>query len=133
MSTQTIPCTRCGDFIDPSLATYNNDGELVCRGCEAREQIDEGDNRAAMTALRAALGAFLLAALSWFFNPCLLATVGATLSALSAAKLVADENLRKRMAWRVYPTVLLIALALLFGPGRLLAGLVFAGLTVSGS
>jgi len=120
MTSATIPCTRCGDFIDPSAATYNNDGELVCRGCDAREQIDDGDNRAAFTALGASLGAFLMALLSWIFNPLLLATIGSMLSALSAAKLVADDNLRKRMGWRVFPTVALIILALLFGPGRLL-------------
>lgn len=132
MTSPTIPCTRCGDFIDPNAATYNNDGELVCKGCDAREQIEEGDNRAAMTALGAAFGAFLLALLSWFFNPCLLATVGSTLSALSAAKLVADANLRKRMAWRVYPTVAFIVLALLFGPGRLAFVMLFAAASVAG-
>lgn len=132
MTSDTIPCTRCGTFIDPNAATYNNNGELVCRGCEAREQIDEGDNRAANTAIGAAFGALLLAMLSWVFNPCLLATVGSTLSALSAAKLVADTNLRKRMAWRVYPTVAFIVLALLLGPGRLAFIMLFAAATVAG-
>lgn len=132
MTAETIPCTRCGDFIDPSAATYNNDGELVCKRCEAREQIDEGDTRAANTAIGAAFGAVLLAALSWVFNPCLLATIGSTLSALSAAKLVADANLRKRMAWRVYPTVAFIVLALLFGPGRLAFVMLFAAASVAG-
>jgi hypothetical protein len=132
VTAETIPCTRCGDFIDPSAATYNNDGELVCKGCEAREQIDEGDNRAAMAAFGIAAGAAAFGFTSSVLDPCLLFTIGATLSALSAIRLVADANLRKRMGWRVYPTSALIVLALVFGPGRFAFAILFAAASVAG-
>ena len=117
MTAETIPCTRCGDFIDPNAATYNNDGELVCRACDARDQINEGDNRAAMSALGLAGGAFTLSVVSVVFNPCCWLSILATLTALSSVKVLTNPNHRKRLGWRLYPTtgLLLLALGLALG------------------
>lgn len=114
---EQIACTRCGDFVARDNATYSPDGDLVCRACEAVAAIDEGDNRAAKTVLGTAGGAFFLGLLSLVFNPCLLASIGAGLSALSAFRLLMDDNLRRRMGWAVAPTVLLAIAALCLGPG----------------
>lgn len=112
MTVETIPCTRCGDFIDPSAATYNNDGELVCKACDARDQINEGDNRAALSALGLAGGAFTLSVVSVVFNPCCWLSILSTLTALSSVKVLANPNLRKRLGWRLFPAIGLLLLAL---------------------
>mgnify|MGYP000923064778 CR=1 FL=1 len=117
MTAETIPCTRCGDFIDPNAATYNNDGELVCKACDSRDQINEGDNRAANSAIGIAAGAFTLSVVSVVFNPCCWLSVLATLTALSSVKVLANPNHRKRLGWRLYPTTGLILLALLLAVG----------------
>ena len=116
---QMVPCVRCGDFVDPNAATYNNDGELVCRGCDAREVIDLGEERAAHAPLSTALGALALACVSILFNPCMLLTVGAILSCLSSAKMMMDPKLRARMGWRVGATIGLIVLAIAVAVGRI--------------
>ncbi len=92
MQAAAVPCQGCGAPIDPSRASYDKAGRLVCKSCEANAQIVEGDYRATQSIFGAAMvvGALTLASLTCF-NPFLITTgfafVGAVTWMRSASRL----------------------------------------------
>lgn len=67
-------CTGCGASLDTSAAAYSASGDLICRACEAKETIHEGDRRAADAIFGAALSSLVLGLVSIFCNPFLILT-----------------------------------------------------------
>lgn len=51
--------------MDPSRATYDKNGNLVCPGCAAQGQIAEGEARAVSSTVGTAIGVFVGGILCW--------------------------------------------------------------------
>jgi hypothetical protein len=116
----SVACERCGDFTDVQRAGYDDQGRLVCKACEVRGDIDAADVRAAGGIVTMGAGAFSLALLAFFFNPMLLASVGAILSALGCLRTMrAHPEYTRRMGWKKVPTVALCVGAIFLEGGRL--------------
>jgi len=50
-------CSACGAAIDPSIATYDNAGNLVCAKCAERQQLAEGMARTTASGVGTLVGA----------------------------------------------------------------------------
>ena len=123
MSTGT--CAGCGAAIDASTATYSEEGQLICKACEAKQTIRTGDKRATDAIYGAALAALGLGLASFACNPGMLlsiAAIGTGSSALFA--LMRHPEYRKTLgdtkwtlAWICAPLGLLLGCVV---PGLLL-------------
>lgn len=69
-------CGVCGGPMDPSRATYDKMGNLVCPACAAKATIAEGDQRAVSSTTGAAIGVIVGGVLSvTCFNPFLIVSI----------------------------------------------------------
>jgi hypothetical protein len=65
-----VPCGVCGAPIDPSTANFDKAGRQVCRSCEARGVIVEGDMKATNSIWVSSLIIGISGLVSWScFNP----------------------------------------------------------------
>lgn len=71
-----VPCGVCGTPIDPATANYDKAGRQVCRSCEARAVIIEGDMKATNSIWVGSLIIGISGVLGWWcFNPFLILSV----------------------------------------------------------
>ena len=114
MSAQ-VPCTRCGDFIDPTTSLYSESGDLICNRCNAKELIDTGDGRAAASIFGASGGALAFAVISIAINPCFVFTILAIASAIGTyTMLYRHPEHRARLGWKAPLALGLATAGLLF-------------------
>lgn len=107
---QFTPCGGCGQPVDPTRATYNKQGELVCKGCESAEMITEGYLRAARSSSGSALG---IAVVSLIFNPFYIFSIVAIVGAIRAIALINRPEYRAALGTR-HTGMMLMALGGLF-------------------
>ncbi len=117
---QMKPCAKCGQAIDPTKAVYSKQGDLVCKGCDSNDLIEDGYLRAAKSSCFGALGTGVL---SVFFDIYLIFSILAIVQAVRALILINRAEYRAVLRHR-YAGYMLAAL------GGLLCGMVRPGLTV---
>ena len=112
------PCAKCGQAIDPTTAVYSKQGDLVCKGCDSNDLIEEGYMRAAKSACFGALGTGVT---SVFFDFYCIFSILAIVQAVRALILINRAEYRVVLRNR-YPGYMLAAL------GGLLCGMVRPGI-----
>ena len=109
-------CQRCGAAMDPSRATYDKSGNLICPTCAASTQIAEGDARATSSLVGTAVGVLLGGILSWtclgMFGILALATLIGGIGWLLA--IGRDRALRTRLGGKLIPCVIATVVGTLF-------------------
>lgn len=104
---QLKACPKCGRWIDPNQALYNDQGELVCNGCSAQETVSKGYLRAADGAAHSAVG---MGVLSIFCNPLFIFSILAVSSAISALVMLNRQEyidaLGQKRTWLIIEAVL---------------------------
>ena len=127
-------CRGCGASLDAGGAAYSASGELICRACEAKETLHEGDRRAADAILGAALSSIVLGLVSIFCNPFLIlsfASISAGAGALFA--IARHPEYRTTLGTAKWITALVCAvLGILLASLRLVL-LFFIGAVAAGS
>ena len=102
----TIPCATCATPIDPSTASWSEQGERICKRCEAVQTIETGDQRAAATIVGGGIGALMLGLSSMCFNPLFLMSVLAIGSGVGTlVTIVRHPEYKEKMGWQ-YPVAL---------------------------
>ena len=99
---QMVPCSRCGQSIDPTKAVYSKQGELVCKACESADILTDGYLRAAKGMCYGALGTGLL---SIFFNPIYVFSVAALITGVRALMLVNRTEYRSALGGATGPLI----------------------------
>lgn len=127
----TKPCELCGTAIDPTTANFDKAGRQVCRSCEARGVIIEGDMKATNSIWVSALVIGITGLLgAWCFNPFLITSFIVVPSAIgwivSATRL--GPEYRRQLGGKLTAGWILVSLALAIN----VAILGFAGLAVVG-
>jgi hypothetical protein len=124
-ATGAIQCARCGNPMEPSTATYDKGGNLMCRSCAALVTIAEGDQRAVGSLITSAVAVPLLGLLSWTclnqFGICSILTI---VSGISWIVMVGRaEPYRKRMGNSYGPCLagVIIGMVIAIAPLMLLA------------
>lgn len=80
----TANCASCSATIDPTTASYSEEGRLICKACEARQTIQTGDKRAADAIFGAGIASLVLGIMSLGCNPGFIMTISAIGSGASA-------------------------------------------------
>ena len=65
----TVACGVCRTVVDVSATSYDKFGNMVCRGCAARSDIAEGEQRAASSQMASAAGVLVVGIICWFADP----------------------------------------------------------------
>ena len=117
---QMTPCAKCGQAIDPTKAVYSKQGDLVCKGCDSNDLIEDGYMRAAKGSCFGALGTGVL---SVFFDIYLIFSILAIVQAVRALILINRAEYRAVLRSR-YAGYMLAAIA------GLLCGMVRPTITV---
>ena len=118
------PCAKCGQAIDPTTAVYSKQGELVCKGCDSNDLIEEGYMRAAKSSCFGALGTGVL---SLFFDFYFICSILAIVQAVRALILINRAEYRAVLRDRYAGYMLAAVVGLLCGmvrPGLILLTLV---------
>lgn len=101
------PCAKCGQAIDPTKAVYSKQGDLVCKGCESNDLIEDGYMRAAKSSCFGALGTGVL---SVFFDFYFVFSILAIVQAVRALILINRPEYKAVLRQR-YAGYMLAALA----------------------
>lgn len=97
----TIPCAKCGAPVRPNEASWSEDGERICKRCEAVQTIETGDQRAANGIIGGGIGAFFLGLCSICFNPLLVMSflaIGTGVGTL--VTMYRHPEYREKMGWQ---------------------------------
>ena len=122
----TIPCAKCGTTVVVNEASWSEEGERICKRCEAVQTIETGDKRAASGIVGGGVGAFALGLCSMCFNPLLIMSfmaIGTGIGTL--VTIYRHPEYREKMGWQfpvavggaafgillglVYPAILALA------------------------
>ncbi len=132
MSTEPIPCTRCGTFIPTRREVYYSEqGDIVCRGCHQLQDLAASETRYVKSVRGAGysgpamVATGLLATALFGVFGLLLMGLGVLTSLGALISLVRDGDLRSRLGPHLLFISLFSGLAVLGGGGCL-------GLTVLG-
>ncbi|MBX3212563.1 MAG: hypothetical protein KF850_11065 [Labilithrix sp.] len=114
---RAVQCARCGIMMDPSTATYDKGGNLMCRGCAARVTIAEGDLRAVGSLVSSAIAVPVLGLLSWTcVNQLAIVSILTLASGIGWILMVARaDEYRKRMGSKYVPCLVGVVLGMLMG------------------
>ncbi len=116
--------------MNPSRATYDKNGTLLCQVCAAKNTIAEGDARAVSSTVGSAVGILVGGLLSTTcFNPFLLVSIVTLISSGGWLMMVARNPAhRAKMGTKFVPCLI----AVLFGTGFALLPLAIVGLGMIG-
>lgn len=122
-------CGRCGAPIDPSRATYDNMGNLLCPRCEANNTISLGETRAGGSIFGSAIGISVLAFVGLCFNPFAMLSVSVLIGSIGWLVTVirAPTSIRANMQWRLPVSAVFVALSA--GLHLLILGLIALGIS----
>ena len=118
------PCAKCGQAIDPTKAVYSKQGDLVCKGCDSNDLIEDGYMRAAKSSCFGALGTGVL---SVFFDIYLIFSILAIVQAVRALILINRAEYRAVLRNRYAGYMLAAVFGLLCGmvrPSILVLGII---------
>lgn len=121
---QMKPCAKCGQAIDPTKAVYSKQGDLVCKGCDSNDLIEEGYLRAAKSSCFGALGTGVL---SLFFDFYFICSILAIVQAVRALILINRAEYRAVLRHRYAGYMVAAVVGLLCGmvrPGIFLLALI---------
>ncbi len=116
-------CQRCGAPMDPSRATYDKTGKLVCPSCAASTQIAEGDARATASLVGTAVGVAIGGVLSWTcLNMFWILSIATCITGVGWLVTIGrDPMLRKRLGGKLIPCIVAAVLGVLLAAVPLLA------------
>ncbi len=117
-----VQCARCGNVMEPSSATYDKGGHLICRSCAARAMIAEGDQRAIGSLITSAFAVPALGVLSWTcLNQLALVSFVTLASGIGWIVMIgrADEH-RRQMGGKFVPCLVAVIVGMLLATGPLL-------------
>lgn len=122
-------CQRCGASMDPSRATYDKTGTLVCPSCAATTQIAEGDARATGSLVGTAVGVLIAGALSWTcLNMFWILSIATCFTAVGWLVTIGrNPAIRARLGGKLIPCVLATVVGLLLAAFPLLGLLGLTG------
>lgn len=117
--------------MDPSRATYDNMGNLLCPRCEASNTIQLGESRAGGSIFGSAIGISVVAFVGICVNPFAMISVAVLVGSIGwlITALRASEPIRTNMAWRLPLSAVLVALSATLH--LLILAIVALGLSVS--
>ncbi|MBX3259455.1 MAG: hypothetical protein KIS78_31835 [Labilithrix sp.] len=117
-----VQCARCGGMMDPSTATYDKGGNLMCRSCAALVTIAEGDQRAIGSLVSSAIAVPALGFLSWTcVNQFALVSILTLASGVGWILMVARaDEYRRRMGGKFVPCLVGVIIGMLMGLGPLM-------------
>jgi hypothetical protein len=103
--------------MDPSLATYDKGGNLMCTRCAALVTIAEGDQRAVGSLLTSAIAVPLFGLLSWTcINQFAIVSIITLVSGASWIVMVARaDEYRKRMGSKYVPCLVGVIIGMVLG------------------
>jgi hypothetical protein len=117
-----VQCARCGNAMDPSTATYDKGGNLMCRSCAALVTIAEGDQRAVGSLVTSAIAVPLLGILSWTcLNQFAIVSILSIVSGISWIVMIGRaDHYRKRMGGTYVPCLVGVIVGMVLGIGPLI-------------
>jgi hypothetical protein len=103
--------------MDPSRATYDKTGTLVCPSCAARVQIAEGDSRAVSSTVSTAIAVGICGLLSWTcMNFYFILSIITVVTGVSWLVMIArNEPLRRKMGGKFVPCMIAACVGLALG------------------